>query len=173
MCPEGFYCPENSKSPIECPEGTESSNSDLCIHHTQCYEQSEKMSTRQILLGACPYKYKTNVEIKKIAGPHSLGLCAKYVREAVQRAKGIPVQATGIASAKDYGPWLVKNGYTKTGKNYENAVVGDVVVFQGNSQHIHGHIAVKCDDGHWRSDFVQNNFWIWSDGFRPHYDIYE
>lgn len=126
-----------------------------------------------MLLGTCPYKYKTNTEIKKIAGPKSQGKCAAFVREAVQRAKGVPVQPVGIVAAKDYGPWLVQMGYSRSSKTYEQAQTGDIAVLQGNSVHIYGHITVKCDDGHWRSDFVQNGFWIYTDGFRPSYVIYE
>ena len=70
------------------------------------------------LLGTCSYKYQTNVQIKSLAGPKSQGKCAAYVREAVQRAKGIPVGPTGIESAKDYGPWLVKQGYSASSKSY-------------------------------------------------------
>eukprot|EP00347_Sterkiella_histriomuscorum_P018258 403346197 len=173
MCPNGFYCPDPSKSPVECPAGTTSSSSELCVDHSKCQPIGEKAQAISMLYGQCSYKSKTNTEIKKIAGPKSLGLCAKYVREAVQRAKGIAVEPTGIASAKDYGPWLVKNGYSKSSKTYEQATTGDIAVLQGNSVHIHGHITVKCDDGHWRSDFVQNAFWIYSDGFRPSYVIYE
>ena len=88
MCPNGFYCPDPAKSPILCPAGTVSSTSEMCAHHTQCYEQSEKMSAMNFIVGTCSYKYQTNVQIKKIAGSTSLGKCAAYVREAVQRAKG-------------------------------------------------------------------------------------
>ncbi|KRW98315.1 hypothetical protein PPERSA_02092 [Pseudocohnilembus persalinus] len=103
-------------------------------------------------------------EITKIAGPKSKGLCAKYVREAIQRANGAPVQPTGIASAKDYGPFLKKFGYKSTKKTHDKAVTGDVVIFAGQSAHPHGHIAIKCSDGKWRSDYVQNSFWVYKQG---------
>ncbi|KRW98298.1 hypothetical protein PPERSA_02075 [Pseudocohnilembus persalinus] len=111
-------------------------------------------------------------EITKIAGPSSKGQCAKYVREAIQRANGAPVQPTGIVSAKDYGPFVKQYGYKTTSRSHEQAVTGDVAILAGQPAHPHGHIAIKCSDGKWRSDFVQNSFWIYKDGSRPSYTIY-
>ena len=79
-------------------------DTDRCEDHYECHEPT---SFRAMVKGAS-FKYQTNVEIKKIAGPTSQGLCAMYVREAVQLAKGLPVEPVGIESAKDYGPWLEK-----------------------------------------------------------------
>lgn len=62
--------------------------------------------------------------ITSIAGPHSKGQCAKYVRQAIQIANHEPQSPTGIAAAKDYGPWLEKHGYRATGKTYNQASVG-------------------------------------------------
>jgi hypothetical protein len=72
----------------------------------------------------------------------------------VQLAKGIPAVPTGIAAAKDYGSWLVEQGYSATSKTYLQAEVGDIAVMEGSKAHPYGHITVLCDDGHWRSDFV-------------------
>jgi hypothetical protein len=83
---------------------------------------------------------------------------------AVQQAKGIPVQPTGIVSAKDYGPWLEQQGYSASWKTFQNAEVGDIAVMEGSAAHPHGHICVKCDDGLWRSDFVQRGFFPYADG---------
>lgn len=173
MCPEGHFCEDPARSPVPCPPGTISSRSELCIEHTKCIEVGAKAGAMSFMYGTCSYKYQTNVQIKKLAGPTSQGLCAKYVREAVQLAKGIPVAATGIESAKDYGPWLIKQGYSASSKSYTQAAVGDIAVMAGSSAHPHGHICVKCDDGHWRSDFVQNNFFPYKDGSQPAYVIYE
>eukprot|EP00347_Sterkiella_histriomuscorum_P013482 403364545 len=104
MCPNGFYCPDPSKSPLACPPGTQSSDSEMCAHHVKCNPITNKAAAMEFLYGTCSYKYKTNTEIKKIAGSISLGKCAAYVREAVQRAKGDTVQPVGIVAAQDYGP---------------------------------------------------------------------
>ena len=78
-------------------------DTDRCEDHYECHEPT----SFRAMLGNASFKFQTNVQIKKIAEPSSQGLCAKYVREAVQLAKGIPVEPTGIPSAKDYGPWLI------------------------------------------------------------------
>jgi len=52
-------------------------------------------------------------------------------------------------------------------------VTGDIVIFESTDDHEHGHIAVKCDDGKWRSDFVQKGFYPYADGTKPNYLIYE
>jgi hypothetical protein len=119
------------------------------------------------------WKPRVNTEIKKLAGYKSLGRCAAYVREAVQRAQGSPVYPVGIVAAKDYGPWLEKQGYRRSSKTYTQAQVGDIAVMQNSPNHPYGHICVKCDDGHWRSDFVQNSFFPYIDGSHPSYVIYE
>ena len=110
-------------------------------------------------------------EVKKKVEPKSTGACAKYVRAAIQRARGEAEVATGIVSAKDYGPWLVGKSYKLVSRTYDKAVNGDVAVLQGNSAHVHGHIAIYCAPN-WYSDFKQNNFYIWVDGFRPPYAVY-
>ena len=93
------------------------------------------------------------------------------MRAAIQRARGETQVATGIVSAKDYGTWLVGKSYSKVSRTYDKAVIGDVAVLQGNTAHPHGHIAIFCGTN-WYSDFKQNNFYIWKDGFKPPYAIY-
>ncbi|CDW87333.1 UNKNOWN [Stylonychia lemnae] len=169
QCPKNHYCAEPDQDPEPCPYGMISLDTDRCEDHYECHEQD----TFRTQVQSATFKYQTNVQIKKLAGQSSLGKCAKFVREAVQLAKGLPDEPTGIESAKDYGPWLVMQGYTSTLKSYTQAQIGDVAVMEGSKDHPHGHITVYCDDGHWRSDFVQRNFYPYKDGSQPNYVIYE
>ncbi|EPH9894175.1 glycoside hydrolase family 19 protein [Providencia stuartii] len=88
---------------------------------------------------------------------------------------GASIKNSGINSAKDYGSWLIENGFTpvpgaeaqKEGISY--SVLGqqkcDVVIIERlknpkNARSIHGHMAM-FDGKHWVSDFVQQR------GFYP------
>ena len=114
-----------------------------------------------------------NDEIKKLAKSTSSSTCAKVVREAVQRALGIPVGSTGIISAKDYGSWLEELGFVNQGQLTSSSWrAGDVAVLEGSEEHKHGHIQVYCDDGKWRSDFVQTKFSPYKDKSEPGYNVY-
>ena len=59
-------------------------------------------------------------------------------------------------SAKDWGPILEKNNFSKV--NPENYVPkpGDTMVFQSTPGHEHGHIQAY-DGPKWISDYTQNN----------------
>jgi hypothetical protein len=113
--------------------------------------------------------------ITKSSGPTSKGLCSLFVREAIQKALNIKVEPTGINSAKDYGPWLIRNGFKRSDKLYTKANVGDVAVIQSVSGHNHGHIQIYSSDGKWRSDFVQKGFfpYLGENGSYPAYTMYE
>ena len=119
------------------------------------------------------FKINVNKNIKQKAGSKSVGKCALFVREAVQLAKGLTSSPTGIESAKDYGNWLTTMGYKASNKTNSTASVGDIAVFEAMGKHSHGHIQVYCDDGKWRSDFVQNSFYPYADGTKPNYIVYE
>ena len=95
--------------------------------------------------------------------------CARYVKKALI-AGGASVKNSGIESAKNYGPWLLENGF----KVVDNATtvrsggvftisgqqLGDVVVIQAAPHHVHGHMAM-FNGTHWVSDFIQEK------GFYP------
>lgn len=59
---------------------------------------------------------------------------------------------------------MIKEGYAQTTKTYTEAAAGAVAIMAGQPAHIHGHICMKCPDGVWRSDFVQNGFFPYADG---------
>jgi hypothetical protein len=61
------------------------------------------------------------------------------------------------AEAKDYGPFLEKNGATVVSQDDYKPQKGDVAVFEGNDAHQHGHVEIY-DGKQWVSDFKQNNF---------------
>ena len=119
------------------------------------------------------FKAKVSEKITETSLSKSSGKCALFVREAIQKAKNITVEPTGIVSAKDYGPWLVKNGYRSSSKSYKEASIGDVAVMDSIGSHKHGHIQIYCSDKKWRSDFVQAGFYPFSDGSQPKYVVYE
>ena len=102
------------------------------------------------------------------------GECAKYVKLALIHG-GASIENSAIRSAKDYGPWLIENGFTpvpgaqaqKEGISYSilGQQKGDVVIIErlkkpNKPESIHGHIAL-FDGKHWVSDFVQQR------GFYP------
>ena len=104
----------------------------------------------------------------------SSGQCAKYVREAIQKAKRKELKPAGINSAKDFGPFLQSEGYTLTNKNFDSAKPGSIAIFEGNVQHPHGHIQILGNNNVWISDFVQRRSIPWKSNENvPPYKIYE
>lgn len=102
------------------------------------------------------------------------GECAKYVKLALIHG-GASIENSAIRSAKDYGPWLIENGFTpvsgaqaqKEGINYSilGQQKGDVVIIERlktpkNARSIHGHMAM-FDGNYWVSDYIQQR------GFYP------
>ena len=110
-------------------------------------------------------------EIRRAAKATSEGACARYVRAAIQRARGEEEKGANIGSAKDFGPWLLSKGYSRVNRRHQEAQNGDVAILNATNKHPHGHIAIYCD-GTWYSDFRQRNFNIWSDVPAPSYVMY-
>ncbi|WP_337252098.1 hypothetical protein [Moellerella wisconsensis] len=88
---------------------------------------------------------------------------------------GASIKNSSIESAKDYGPWLIENGFIPVpGAQAQKESIsysilgqqkGDVVIIEqlkkpNKPESIHGHIAL-FDRKHWVSDFVQQR------GFYP------
>lgn len=97
------------------------------------------------------------------AAPRSRGLCARYVREALE-AGGL-VLADRPAMAKDYRPTLLAAGFNVVCDNpaqFANGYLpakGDIAIIQpypGGS--VAGHIAMY-DGIQWISDFRQRDMW--------------
>lgn len=86
------------------------------------------------------------------ARSRSAGLCAKYVRIALQAAG---YKFTPNPSAYQYATrgTLAKAGFAKISNNAKPQV-GDVVVISRSRKHPHGHIAIY-DGRNWVSDFRQ------------------
>lgn len=83
------------------------------------------------------------------------GQCAKYVRQAMVAA-GLNTVGNPL-SAKDYGPFLLKLGFTsETTTMPYSPQKGDIVVMPANTASVHGHI-VGYTGSKWVSDFVQND----------------
>jgi hypothetical protein len=108
----------------------------------------------------------------------SSGLCARYVRRAIQ-AGGLGLKPPYPKSAKDYGAYLEKYGFVKVRPRPAPKYLpkrGDIVVIQPYSaSYPHGHIAMYNGE-RWVSDFFQQGGSIWpGPGYRQHqpeYDIY-
>lgn len=92
------------------------------------------------------------------AEPKSVGLCALYVRKAIN-AGGIPLWRCG--SAWRYNKVLSILNFQEVATG-EELKVGDIVVFQPIGGRKHGHIAIW--NGHqWVSDFQQHSIIVHSD----------
>jgi peptidoglycan hydrolase-like protein with peptidoglycan-binding domain len=89
--------------------------------------------------------------LNRNAEPHSLGRCARYVREAVE-AGGVTL--IRHESAKNYGSSLVAVGFVAV--NTSTYELGDVAIIQPIPGHPHGHATMYNGDI-WISDFRQNN----------------
>jgi hypothetical protein len=89
------------------------------------------------------------------AQPKSLGLCAHYVREAVE-AGGVKLHHH--ISAKDYGSSLLRVGFVKIVDGHADShyrhQAGDVAIIQPINGHPHGHMTM-FGGTHWISDFIQ------------------
>ena len=96
-------------------------------------------------------------------------MCCRFVINSIRKASGEEVKSIsgdscGVAHAKDAGDALVTKGYTLTENTIEQAQTGDVIIFGAIRGHLSGHIAIKCADAKWRSDFVQKQANGWKDG---------
>lgn len=113
--------------------------------------------------------------LRKHAGRHSQGHCARFVRRALQAGGA---DTTGhLTDAKTYGPVLMRNGFHSIDVDDLSTfqfVKGDIVVMEptkhGNQA---GHIA-GYDGKNWVSDFVQRDFWPGSQYKKetPNYVVY-
>lgn len=92
------------------------------------------------------------------AEPKSAGLCALYVRKAIN-AGGIPLWSCG--SAWRYNKVLSILNFQEVATG-EELKVGDIVVFQPIGGRKYGHIAI-WNGTQWVSDFKQRNFIVHSD----------
>ncbi len=85
----------------------------------------------------------------------SVGLCAMYVRRALQAAG---YTFTPQASAYMYANGtLASAGFTKISSTNYQPQVGDVAVFNRTSRNPHGHIQIY-DGSQWASDYRQSKF---------------
>lgn len=122
-------------------------------------EMGKYMSTPKMSVPGSDFKLRATEFVREAALAESSKECAKYCRRAIQLAKGIPVEPTGINSAKDFGAWLEQQGYQRKGEQGLGAVrPGNVIIIGGSKNHVHGHMAIYCPDGLWRSDFVQDSY---------------
>jgi hypothetical protein len=88
--------------------------------------------------------------------PFGAHKCATYVRSALEAAG---LNTTGHPLyAKDWGPTLLRIGFSVVASSSYLPQVGDIVVIQGTSTSMAGHIA-GYDGKNWISDFVQAAMW--------------
>lgn len=107
-----------------------------------------------------PYTYdisKANNYVTKNAHLRSQGLCAQYVRKALEVGGcctwGHPL------SAKGYNEFLTALDFSKIPQNGYQPKEGDIVVFDAVKGHPYGHIAI-WNGKQWVSDFLQKNFYV-------------
>ena len=103
---------------------------------------------------------KIAIEAERGATTKSLGLCAMYVRLALERA-GINVAYPYPSSAYMYALLLPKIGFKKVPARLIQD--GTIAVWSGSESHPHGHICVKSGN-YWFSDFKQKNVMCWKTG---------
>ncbi|AWT48557.1 CHAP domain-containing protein [Psychrobacter sp. YP14] len=98
----------------------------------------------------------------RAAHSRTQGLCARYVRQALQAAG---YSFTPNASAYQYATrgTLAEAGFVKI-SNDAPPQVGDVVVYNRSSKHPHGHIQI-FDGNTWVSDFIQPRKNPYSDAY--------
>lgn len=96
---------------------------------------------------------------KKQVEPKSIGMCARYVRQALESAGGV-VRPRPL-SAKYYGDVLLKNNFEIINEKIDNykALNGDVILWFDNSLTKHGHIQIFVEGFGWVSDFKQNTIY--------------
>lgn len=90
------------------------------------------------------------------AHSRSQGLCARYVRKALQAA-GYSFNPQPSAYMYATNGTLASAGFTKISTSNYRPQVGDVVVFNRSSKNPHGHIQIYSGSD-WISDFRQKGF---------------
>ena len=101
----------------------------------------------------------------------SVGLCAKYVADALQ-AGGFKFTRQGSAYMYRTNGVLKKIGYREISKP-SSFQKGDITVTDRNSAHPHGHIAMYSGS-QWISDFRQNSEFVYrSSQPKVHYFRYK
>ena len=136
---------------------------------TEHLDKTPPSAVQQCPASGCMDREKAVQHLKDNAQEKSTGKCARHVRQAIE-AGGVALDAaTRPVSAKDYGPYLEKHGFSEitNTKDYKPQK-GDVMVidgfddvkdengkvkFKGSS---HGHIQM-WDGEEWVSDFRQGD----------------
>lgn len=107
----------------------------------------------------------------RAAHSRTMGLCARYVRQALQSAG---YSFTPNPSAYQYATrgTLAEAGFVKLSNDNYQPQIGDIAVFNRSSKNPHGHIQIY-DGSQWVSDFRQskfspysshNGYSVWRDG---------
>ena len=125
-----------------------------------CKEQQEVIKNKKKGLDL----NKAIIGLNRRAGASdtSVGLCAKYVRLALEDGgmttwgKTKADQRPG--SAKDYGPFLLHKGFTEIEVSNDNYQIGDIAVIESFPKNEHGHIEMYNGEN-WVSDFIQRTFY--------------
>src|SRR4051812_1054787 len=99
-------------------------------------------------------KEKALAHLRDHAHTASLGLCARYTREAIE-AGGLTL-VPRQESAKNYGTTLLLAGFRWPRNSFIQS--GDVVVISGFKGQSHGHMAM-FDGKKWISDFAQRSLY--------------
>ena len=107
-----------------------------------------------------PYTFNTDkvkTYITQHAASRSRGLCALYVRKALE-AGGCCMWGYPNA-AKKYREFLPYLDFTEIDKENYHPEIGDIVVFNSTEGHPYGHIAI-WNGQQWVSDFRQRSLYV-------------
>jgi len=91
------------------------------------------------------------------------GYCARAMNQAIKAATG--KDTSGIASAKNYGPNLIKAGASRVTVTNGQYQKGDIMIYPSIPGHPHGHAQIYSGNGVWVSDFKQRDVYPGS-GYR-------
>ena len=110
--------------------------------------------------------YKAAQKVVANASSKPVGLCAKYVRIALEAA-GYSINRKESAYMYHTQGVLAQAGFTQISVA-SKPQIGDVLVWGATKKHKHGHIQIYCGSlsgkgAGWVSDFKQNTHLAWSD----------
>lgn len=110
--------------------------------------------------------YKAAQKAVANASGKPVGLCAKYVRIALEAA-GYSINRKASAYMYHTEGVMAQAGFTQISVA-SKPQIGDVLVWGATKKHVHGHIQIYCGSlsgkgAGWVSDFKQNTHLAWSD----------
>ena len=132
------------------------------VNYSCDYSKSNKESNQKAKIDL----EKFAITLRTRAFVKSKSKCAKFVRIALE-AGGANTTGNPEA-ASDWGPLLIKNGYTEVAQSFDHPQKGDIYIIPRTKVHKWGHIA-GYDGTQWISDFKQHSHVIYKDSVSYRY----